>query len=246
MRKAIIINDLHIPFQDNRAVELAIDFIKVFKPDELYLNGDIVDMWEISRFLKDPRNGKALVDEFEEARDVISDIVRAAPKKADKVWIFGNHEYRFDKFIIKNAEALIGLRGMSVEEQLEADRLGLRVVKNNGQENYVDFGNILIGHFNAVYRYSGYTAKNVLDKYGKSLIQGHTHRGGSHFRSRMDETLVAYENFCLCGLKPDYVISPDWEHGISVLYRDKNWFQVDQIPFRDYQFMYDGKLWVSV
>lgn len=236
-KTAIVLNDFHIPYHDKKIYKLIKDFVKAFEPDEIYLNGDIFDMWEISSFDKNPLQGIGIKKEIELGRKLIEELVDGIPKS---VWIYGNHEFRFERFIVRNAKELIGLTGMSLKEQVN---LPIDVVSNNGKENYIDLGPILIGHFEKANKYSAYTAKNLLDAYGKSLIQGHTHRGGSHFRTKMGRTEVAYENFCLCSLNPLYMISPDWSHGFSILRYTKNWFHVEQIPIINYQFVYDDEIW---
>jgi hypothetical protein len=60
----------------------------------------------------------------------------------------------------------------------------------------------------------------LLEDRGTSLIQAHTHRGGSHFKRFEDRDLVAYENFCLCRLDPPYMASPNWQQGFSLVYKD--------------------------
>jgi UDP-2,3-diacylglucosamine pyrophosphatase LpxH len=237
MKKAIVINDLHVPFHDYDVIKMVTQFIKDEKPDELFLNGDIVDMWEISRFTKDPRLGEDLKEEIEIAKEILSPMI--IPKKT--TWIFGNHEFRFDKFLFDHAKALVGLKGLTLQSQMEMDKMGVLAVDRSSKENYIDLGPIVIGHFNHVNKYSGYSAKNLLDKYNKSLIQGHTHRGGTHYRTRMGNMQIAYENFCLCDLEPTYVVSPDWQHGLSILHYDRTFFQVMPIPISNGQFFFDGE-----
>jgi len=215
--KAVVINDLHIPFQDHVTVELVERFLKDFKPDVLFLNGDIADFWDVSTFMKDPRDGIGLSDELREVRTQLSTFVGLAKRV---IYLEGNHSFRLRKYIVRNAKELIGLTGLSIEEQLGLTGLGIGYVRSIGRESTYLYGDVLIGHFNKVNKHSAYTAKNLLESKGISLIQGHTHRAGMHVKTTFDRTLVAIENGCLCDLRPNYVATPDWQQALTVIYKD--------------------------
>ena len=51
---AVIFNDLHCPFQDWRAIDVMCQIIEVVKPDHLFENGDGLDAWPFSKFVKEP------------------------------------------------------------------------------------------------------------------------------------------------------------------------------------------------
>jgi predicted phosphodiesterase len=42
-KKCVVLSDVHFPFEDKVAVQMAIDYIKKAKPDTVILNGDIMD-----------------------------------------------------------------------------------------------------------------------------------------------------------------------------------------------------------
>ena len=47
-RSIVVTSDWHIPFQDNRALALFLDFLAEYQPDELILNGNINDCTSFS------------------------------------------------------------------------------------------------------------------------------------------------------------------------------------------------------
>ena len=51
----LVLSDIHIPYQDNKALELAINYGIENKVNAIYLNGDTIDMYQGSRFIKDRR-----------------------------------------------------------------------------------------------------------------------------------------------------------------------------------------------
>ena len=137
------------------------------------------------------------------------------------IYIFGNHEWRFEKFISNFARQLEGLRGLTLEEQLDLPFLKIKAINGHMRENFYRYGYLLIGHFNRVNKHSAYTAKNLLEEKGMSLIQNHTHRGGTSYKRDYRDTKVAYENFCLCDLNPPYLQIPNWQLGFSVIFTNK-------------------------
>ena len=51
----LILSDIHFPYQDNKALELALNYGLENNVNDIYLNGDIGDFYQCSRFTKDRR-----------------------------------------------------------------------------------------------------------------------------------------------------------------------------------------------
>ncbi len=244
--KCVVINDIHIPFHDKKAIELLFKFLKEFKPEKVVINGDLLDCQTVGRFVNDPFHEVSLIDEIRMGREFLKELRQIVGKKTTIDWIFGNHEHRFLNFIINNARALRGLDMMTLQEQMRCDLYKVNVIYSGLKESYMQYGDLYIGHYNKVAQHGGYTVKTLIDKYGVSVIQGHTHRFGTTIRTFLDgRTIGGWENGCLCDLNPAYVMKPNWCHGFSVVYRKKGdgRFHVEQIPMINYKFFYGGKEW---
>lgn len=251
--KALVINDLHFPFQCSRAIEVCLKVTDKFKPDTIFINGDLVDQWEISSFVKNPSKfaKNNLAGEINEARLWLTQLRKRFPL-AKIIYIFGNHEYRWLKYIAANARSLSGLRGLTLEDQLDCPKLRIEVINSGNRESSYLWGKLLIGHFDRVAKNSAYTAKALIEDKGISLLQGHVHRGGSHFKRVYDRDIVGYENFCLCDRNPEYVDRPNWQLGFSLVYKDSvsDSFYVEQHPILEikkgkslhYQTWYNGEI----
>lgn len=50
LEKSVVIGDMHIPYEDKGAIKKVIQFISYFKPDRIFINGDLIDCLDISRF----------------------------------------------------------------------------------------------------------------------------------------------------------------------------------------------------
>ena len=246
---ALVFNDLHYRFQDDKAIELTLKAGDTLEPDYIFINGDLIDNWEISKFHKSSkmRSKAALNKELEDARKFLTDLRHRFPA-ATIFYIGGNHEYRWDVYIEANAKELIGLRGLSLEEQLDLDKLDIKWVYRGLKESSWLWGKLVIGHFDRVSKHSSMTAKLLVEDKGISLIQAHCHRGGMFYKRIYDRILVGTENFCLCDLNPPYIDRPNWQQGFSVVYKDKNsdLFSVSPHPIikvgSRYRVMFEGNI----
>lgn len=243
VEKGIVINDIHIPFQDKKAVYVTLKFIEDFQPDCIFLNGDIMDCWDISKFTKPLHIQTRMTEEILETEYFLNRLRQICPK-SKIIYIFGNHEYRFECYIANNAKELYGLKGLSLEEQLDLKGKKIEVVNSHQKENFYRYGKLLIGHFDKCNKHAGFTAKNLLEDKGVSLIQSHTHRMGSSFKRDFDSLKGAWENGCLCDLNPNYTMLPNWQHCISVILTNKknNNFQVIQIPIINGELTFGDKV----
>src|SRR5947209_1005966 len=124
---AVIANDFHIPFQDERALFLFKLFLRRERPDWLILNGDFQDFWEISRYDLTPRTGKEFRQEIEIGRQILRSVRRSLPRSRI-TWIEGNHEFRLRKYLIQNARELYGLPGLSVADLFDLKQLRIEYV----------------------------------------------------------------------------------------------------------------------
>lgn len=224
MTKTLIVSDLHIPFHDDAALDVVYSIMRDIKFDNFVVNGDLIDGWELSRFSKDPRNKVSFGDEIEVASSILKEFSNLTNGK--KYFIVGNHDWRFEKYLIDEAPGLISLPYLNLNNLLELDKYGFQEI-NMGKESYVDINGVLVGHFNKVSKHSAYTAKNLVEQYGKSVVQGHVHRLGVHYKTVNGKTLVGVEGGCLCRLDPLYMILPNWQQGITIMTSDgeNNWIE---------------------
>jgi UDP-2,3-diacylglucosamine pyrophosphatase LpxH len=275
---AIVINDIHFPYQDERALRLTLKIIKAYQPDIIFLNGDIMDFYPISKFSKSPERTltqaevmelsvvaakepsqsdivlrSSLQREFDMAFDLLS-LIRRQNKKAKIIFIDGNHEFRLEKYLFDNSAELYGLTKarlprepvLSIPSLLRFDELDIEHISSGLKESYYRWGKMLIGHFNMVRKHSAYTARGLIEDKMMSLVQGHTHRLGSHFKTGYSRNaIVGYENGCLCELEPIYCVNPNWQHGFSVINKSKtsNKFHVQQVYILKYTAWFGDKEW---
>jgi predicted phosphodiesterase len=91
------LSDQHYPYQDQPAIDAALDFLETWRPDLLILGGDLFDCYSISRYEKDPRRlHETLQREFDAAQGFARAVGRLG---CEVVYLLGNHECRLDAIV---------------------------------------------------------------------------------------------------------------------------------------------------
>lgn len=236
-----VINDLQTPYHDPLVLSLVYKVLnEVIQPDELYMLGDIYDFYPISSYSKsvERRSQWSLWDEIQESRQVVEQFRNV--KGLKRVRLFGgNHEDRLRRYLIDRAPELIGIPELEIHRLLGFDKRDY--LPYTSDEFHVR-NNLLFHHGHVTRKHAGYSAKAHVEQYGMSIIHGHCHRGGRFETRKYREDLVGQENFCLCDLNPGYTRFPDWAHGFSVVYLNKNnkRFHIDPFPISGGGMMYYG------
>ena len=117
--RAVLLGDLHFPWHDRRALDLALAAIRQGKPDLVVQIGDLYDNFSFSRFDKDPNVEKPRV-EMERARQQALDMwfdIRAFAPGARLIQLQGNHDSeRLEKLSLRLAPALYDLVSQKAQE----------------------------------------------------------------------------------------------------------------------------------
>jgi len=213
--KVLFVPDIHAPYQDNAAIRSMIAFGKEFKPDRIFLMGDVIDFYALSSFSKDPIRAMRLQKEIDEAVAIMR-IIRKEFPKAKIDFVKGNHEARLQRYLWNKASELSGLRNLTVPKLLKLEELDIRY-HEIGRLNY---RGKVVKHGNLVRKFSAYTAKGELDSTGISGISGHTHRAGFHFHTNEGGKHFWFECGCLCKLHAEYMEGkiPNWQQGFGIGY----------------------------
>ena len=241
VKKAIVLNDQHIPFEDKKINELVFEFTADFKPDIIDILGDLTDFWQISKFDKDPKRKNTLQEDLDKTHTYLKNLRTIAPT-AEIELHSGNHLDRLRKYIWRQAEALECIRSLDLGFLLGLKELNISFLKS--AEEYRQRGKLILTHGTMVSQDSGMTARRMLKRYGLSVLHGHTHRGGSVFVSDLLGVRGAWENFCLC----DFKLAREWRMGVanwgqgfSYIYYYPDRFEVHQTPIIKGKFTALGK-----
>ena len=84
------ISDIHYQYQDDEAIEWALDKCSRHKPDYFILNGDAIDGEGASRWPKEKCH--TLGEEYDSLKKLLKTVERQMPKDCTLVYMMGNHE----------------------------------------------------------------------------------------------------------------------------------------------------------
>lgn len=235
----VFLSDVHIPYQDDEALQSAYKLIRKIKPHRIVLNGDIADFFQLSRFNTGLERLDDLQAEIDSANGLRRHIRKIAPNAVIHETV-GNHDSRIISYVQKNARSLTSLRALDPLELFNYKEQDILWHQGHGFLLRPDF---LVKHGTIIRQHAGYTAKAELELNGISGISGHTHRLGQYFKSgylRRSWT----EQGCLCRLDPDYVVGGvNWQQGFAVgqFSTKTSNYVVDLVQIQDGVAWYGGK-----
>lgn len=214
-KKWLILCDVHVPFHDEKALTTAINHGRDQGCDAVLVGGDFMDFYRISRYDKEP-DVCTLKQEREIGIGVLGAIREAFPD-ALLHWLAGNHEERWEAFLIGKAAELWGLSDFELPHvmRLEAfdcdytgDKQPLRIGKLH----------ILHGHEFASSWYNPVNpARGLFLRGGVTAIAGHNHQTSFHQQKLLNETQTACWSVGTLGmLHPKFRPVNPWNHGFAV------------------------------
>lgn len=247
LKKTLVVSDIHVPFNDIAATKAFFAFAKDFAPDELILNGDILDLAACSghgdadatdRVNKELIAGAAFLDELQDR----------LPAKCRVHYNEGNHETRLTRYVKKNASSLLDVKELSLPYLLTLKDRKISWLPYSGDNMYFITKKLGVTHGFA--HGTNYT-RATLRKLGVSCIVGHAHRPeystepvvdhrGQHIRG-------CWGSGCLVPVQHiSYMTQPSgWSQGWTVVYSDEKTgdFSVYPINLANGHVFWNGKVY---
>jgi len=222
-RRCLILSDIHVLFQANRAITAALQYGDSFDPDAILINGDFFDFYQLSKFIKKP----TLVSVGNEllAGGKLLDLISARFPKAKKVFKKGNHDERWDKYLYDVAALLSDIPGIT-----EGWRVPGGIVRNNfevvGDKRPIMLGKLPVLHGHELpIKSSVNPARAAWLKTNHTCLFGHFHQSTSYSPTDMfhDEN-ATWSTGCLCQLSPQYMPINSWTWGFAAVevHRDQS------------------------
>lgn len=216
--KVLILSDLHFPYQNNKAIELALNYGLEKKANCIFINGDLIDFTTISRHEKDWR-ARSVNEEFEATRKFLKALRKAFPK-AKIVYKLGNHDERWERYLYVKAPEIFDVSDFQLEILLKLGELKIDIVKD---KRPVNIGKLTCFHGHEFTGGSGGVnpARATFLKAISSVIVGHYHRSTVHTEPSLDGTVhVVNSTGCLCELHPHYMPLNKHNHGFAYCEHD--------------------------
>lgn len=216
----LIGSDAHIPYHDQDVIEMFIDRGVEIGAKTVILNGDWIDFYMISHFTRDPRmrSIKEELDEFLE----IAEIIHKTIPQARLILKFGNHEERFDAYLMNAAPEMFKLPEMKLSSLLSQKCSYIEIVEMK-RVIHAEGLNIIHGH---EYKNAIITpvnpARGLFIRAKKSAICGHFHQTSEHSEPTIEDKLITtWSTGCMCDRHPQYMPLNNWNHGFAEVYLDE-------------------------
>jgi len=230
----LILSDIHFPYQDNKALNLALEYGIENKVNAIYLNGDTLDMYHGSRFVKDRRK-RDLASELEIGRNFLKQLQDVF--KCPIYFKIGNHEKRWEDYLRIQAPELLGIADFELETILRFREFGVTLVKDK-QIAMAGKLPIMHGHeWQGGFAPPVNPARGLYMKAKQSCIIGHHHRTSEHTeKSLSGEVTTTWSTGCLCGLQPDYAPYNQYNSGFAHVKVNKDGtYKVKNMRIIDYK-----------
>ena len=218
----LLISDLHIPYHNIPAVTIALDYGKAQKVNTIFINGDLIDMHQVSRFEHDVKK-RSIKQEFDATKEFLKQLRKAFPK-ASIYWLKGNHCVRWEKFLHAKVREIWDDDYFYLEERLQLNQVKVTILDD---KVLVKAGKLSITHGHHIFK-GVFTPVNpsrgAFLRAKQSLIVGHLHRPSHHPETDLDGNIIScWSTGCLCELRADY--SPlvgNTMHGFAHIEIEKN------------------------
>lgn len=235
-KRILILSDVHIPYHSIEALTVAIDYGKKEKADAILLNGDIIDCHKLSKYVKEP-NKRDFAYELNCFKDFFAILQKEFPQS--KIYYkLGNHEERYEHFLMQKAHELIGVDEFEFTNIIKSRANGIEVI---GEKRPIKINSLwgIHGH-----EYLGgisapvNPARGLFLRAKVSCFQGHNHQTSEHTEPTLSGSMVTtFSIGCLSELHPQYMPLNKWNHGFAFVEINKD----GSFEFRNKR-IYKGKL----
>lgn len=222
-RSFVICGDQHAPHQDPGLHEAFCSFLSDETPDELVVLGDVADYASVSRHRSGAGYAQGVIECNRAAYKLLHDYRESSPDTYVTL-LEGNHDARVENYLQDNAPELWQV-GPAFEEDLpmyslrrmwRLDELDIDLVEGDwDRSSYKLTPTLSVRHG---YLVSQNTPQQMLNKHGRSQVQGHDHKLRFTYRTKHDptDTRVHVSTGCMCKVDEEglgYAVEPDWNQG---------------------------------
>ena len=208
IKRNIIISDLHGEFLDRDAFLTTLLFIKDYKPNNLIINGDLVDFYGLSQFDKNPDRKNNIQQEIDNAKSILKSIRKTVGNETEIIYLEGNHEARLQRYFWRNPE-LKDLDLLNIRNLLSLNEFSIRFIGVDNDYWKEDTGHYVIGDMlimhgdsrlngASVGKYSGYSVKNTMMNMQNNVSIGHGHKLALIHHTTPNGIMIGMETGCLC------------------------------------------------
>lgn len=210
----LLLSDIHFPYHSVKTIKAAIKYGIDKEVDIIYLNGDILDFYQISDFGKDPSKPR-MKTELELGRWFLKSLRETFPN-AKIYYKIGNHEMRLERWLRLKAYEWIDCDEFRLEKLLNFEEYNVTLID---KFTYATAGKLKIIHGHEYKGGGGQNpAKSLFAKAHCNLITSHFHRTSTHIiRTLEGDYHGVYTTGCMSELSPEYSPYNNWNNGFALI-----------------------------
>lgn len=211
----LFISDLHIPYHDIQALSVAIKYGIENNINTIFINGDLLDFYQISRFTNIQRK-RSVAQELETAKEIL-DILNKNFPNVPIYFLKGNHDNRLEMYLATKAPELLDIEEFRLEKLLDADKHNMLVLEDT---TLVKIGKLNVTHGHLIIRgifAPVSAARGAFLRAKASTIISHVHKVSTHSETTIgNKNITCYSTGCMCELSPAYnPFGNNFSHGFS-------------------------------
>ena len=235
---AIVGSDFHFGCHDEASISIFLATVAELQPKIIVLNGDTMDMLAISRYPKDIKKHWSLLDERKAYHQFLDALISVS--NGAKIYeTVSNHsgqsiDGRWRRYLSDRLGELGCLP--DIVDKLSYQNIFMGEYQNHVEHvDYVDLNGLVVTHGTTVRAAGGASAKGEIEKWGTSILHGHTHRIGQTLKripaigNRGEKQIVGIESGCLCDLSPAYGVACNWNQGFGIVALGDESFGYEQV-----------------
>ncbi|MCX7734611.1 MAG: metallophosphoesterase [bacterium] len=231
-KRVAFLSDIHLPFEHSNLLKASLEIIKEEKADTIVLGGDIVDFYNVASWTID-KTALKISEELDYVSEFLSQLRKMFPKQ-EIIFIEGNHEERFLKFIYKRADIFAPLlkRELSIQNILQLDKFNIHYKNEPFPIGKLFF---LHGHEKKSQGQIVHIALTILRWLNRSFICGHFHRFNTFIQKEVEKSVKGgFTNGTFLNIKKmptPYEKIDTNQLGFSMIYYHNEHFFVKPIMF---------------
>jgi hypothetical protein len=235
---AVVGSDFHFGCHDQKAIDIFLETIFQLKPKTIILNGDTMDFLAISKYPKDLKKSWSLQSEREEYHAFLDELIGVAD--GAKIYeTVSNHSGqsiggRWRRYLSDRIGELASLS--NITDILSYENVFMGDYQHKIEHvDYVNLNGLIVTHGETVRGNGGASCLGEINKWGASIMHGHTHRIGSSCKripdiaGRGEKQLIGIESGCLCDLNALYGTACNWQQGFNIVSLSEETFGVEQV-----------------
>jgi len=232
-KRTLVIADMHVPYHNFVGVLTMLEFAQKLKCDSVIINGDFMDFHQLSHFLRDPRR-RNFAQEIESGNQML-DVIQKAFPSAKIFYKLGNHDERYEKYLMSKAPELIGAPSFTFANNFN---LYVRGVECIDDQRIIYTGKLAVLHGHEINMRGVLVnpARTLYTRTKCSAICSHLHTPSKHNARRIDNHVVSCWSTGHLGEEhPPYARNNEWALGFAFVEYDKTEFEVSNYSIIDHK-----------